>query len=117
MIPRCPPRIPIRDADSHFRKTILRKQQAEPRWPSSARPSRFGVNTRCIAMKSLAAEATVFTQPAETDVVWINADAPPAPAEPALLSISEMAGKFDVTPRALRFYESKGLLSPLRDRK
>jgi DNA-binding transcriptional MerR regulator len=31
------------------------------------------------------------------------------------LTISEMAGKFDVTPRALRFYESKGLLKPARE--
>jgi DNA-binding transcriptional MerR regulator len=31
------------------------------------------------------------------------------------LTISEMATKFDVTPRALRFYESKGLLKPARE--
>jgi DNA-binding transcriptional MerR regulator len=31
------------------------------------------------------------------------------------LTISEMAAKFDVTPRALRFYESKGLLKPARE--
>jgi len=30
-------------------------------------------------------------------------------------SISELAREFDVTPRALRFYEDKGLLSPTRD--
>jgi len=30
-------------------------------------------------------------------------------------SISELAREFKVTPRALRFYEDKGLLSPRRD--
>ena len=30
-------------------------------------------------------------------------------------SISELAREFDVTPRAIRFYEDQGLLSPKRD--
>ncbi len=30
-------------------------------------------------------------------------------------TISELAREFDVTPRALRFYEDKGLLNPTRD--
>jgi DNA-binding transcriptional MerR regulator len=30
-------------------------------------------------------------------------------------SISELAREFDVTPRAIRFYEDQGLLSPGRD--
>jgi DNA-binding transcriptional MerR regulator len=30
-------------------------------------------------------------------------------------SISELSREFDVTPRALRFYEDKGLLSPRRE--
>lgn len=30
-------------------------------------------------------------------------------------TISELAREFEVTPRALRFYEDKGLLSPRRD--
>jgi DNA-binding transcriptional MerR regulator len=30
-------------------------------------------------------------------------------------TISELAREFEVTPRALRFYEDKGLLSPTRD--
>jgi len=30
-------------------------------------------------------------------------------------SISELAREFDVTPRAIRFYEDQGLLSPRRD--
>jgi DNA-binding transcriptional MerR regulator len=29
-------------------------------------------------------------------------------------SISELAGEFDVTPRAIRFYEDQGLISPSR---
>jgi DNA-binding transcriptional MerR regulator len=35
--------------------------------------------------------------------------------ERAEFSISELAREFDVTPRAIRFYESEGLLSPRRD--
>jgi DNA-binding transcriptional MerR regulator len=30
-------------------------------------------------------------------------------------SIGELAGEFDVTPRAIRFYEAEGLLAPRRD--
>jgi DNA-binding transcriptional MerR regulator len=30
-------------------------------------------------------------------------------------SISELATEFDVTPRAIRFYEAEGLLSPARE--
>ena len=30
-------------------------------------------------------------------------------------SISELAREFDVTPRAIRFYEAEGLLAPRRD--
>jgi len=33
----------------------------------------------------------------------------------AFSSISEMCAEFDVTPRALRFYEAKELISPHRD--
>ncbi len=63
-------------------------------------------------MKPGLAETSVF---AEADVVWIDVETSTADAEPALLSIREMAEKFNVTPRALRFYESKELLSPTRD--
>jgi DNA-binding transcriptional MerR regulator len=35
--------------------------------------------------------------------------------ERAEFSISELAQEFDVTPRAIRFYEAEGLLSPKRD--
>ncbi len=34
--------------------------------------------------------------------------------EPSEYSISELAREFDVTPRAIRFYEAEGLLSPAR---
>ena len=37
------------------------------------------------------------------------------PDDVAHLSISEMCAAFDVTPRTLRFYEAKELLSPRRD--
>jgi DNA-binding transcriptional MerR regulator len=35
--------------------------------------------------------------------------------EHAEYSISELAREFDVTPRAIRFYEDQGLISPRRD--
>ena len=35
--------------------------------------------------------------------------------EPSEFSISELAREFDVTPRAIRFYEDQGLLAPRRD--
>ncbi|HSI41724.1 MAG TPA: MerR family DNA-binding transcriptional regulator [Xanthobacteraceae bacterium] len=38
-----------------------------------------------------------------------------AVAEPALYTIGDLAREFDVTLRALRFYEDKGLLSPRRE--
>jgi DNA-binding transcriptional MerR regulator len=50
----------------------------------------------------------------DADVIWIDVEASDS-AGSGVLSISEMAEKFDITPRALRFYESKGLLSPMRD--
>lgn len=38
----------------------------------------------------------------------------PASDERAEYSISELAREFDVTPRAIRFYEDQGLLAPQR---
>jgi DNA-binding transcriptional MerR regulator len=35
--------------------------------------------------------------------------------ERAEFSISELAREFDITPRAIRFYEHQGLLAPRRD--
>jgi DNA-binding transcriptional MerR regulator len=39
----------------------------------------------------------------------------PSEKERAEFSIGELATEFDVTPRAIRFYEAEGLLSPRRD--
>ncbi len=39
----------------------------------------------------------------------------PVEKERAEFSIGELATEFDVTPRAIRFYEDHGLLSPARD--
>jgi len=51
-----------------------------------------------------------------SDVVWIDAAAENTAASeaPSELSISELAAEFSVTTRTLRFYESRGLLSPAR---
>jgi DNA-binding transcriptional MerR regulator len=49
-----------------------------------------------------------------SDVVWIDANPAVPAADDEALTISQMAARFDVTPRALRFYESKGLLAPAR---
>ena len=37
------------------------------------------------------------------------------PSERGEFSIGELATEFDVTPRAIRFYEDQGLLAPRRD--
>jgi len=39
---------------------------------------------------------------------------PPEPKERAEYSIGDLAREFDVTPRAIRFYEDQGLLAPRR---
>ena len=49
-----------------------------------------------------------------SDVVWIDAATADPLTKDEILTISQMAEKFAVTPRALRFYESKGLLAPER---
>jgi DNA-binding transcriptional MerR regulator len=49
----------------------------------------------------------------ESDVVWIESNtAVPTPVE---RTIREMSDHFGVTPRTLRFYESRGLISPRRE--
>jgi DNA-binding transcriptional MerR regulator len=53
--------------------------------------------------------------PMGSDVVWIDAGASTPAVASESLTISQMAERFGITPRALRFYESKGLLSPARD--
>ena len=51
-----------------------------------------------------------------SDVIWIESDLPEnASPNGAFLTISEVASQHSVTPRALRFYESRGLLSPQRE--
>jgi DNA-binding transcriptional MerR regulator len=53
--------------------------------------------------------------PMGSDVVWIDAATADPLIKDEILTISQMAEKFAVTPRALRFYESKGLLAPARE--
>ena len=51
----------------------------------------------------------------------MSATPPPPPVRatraerPALLTITELAQEFDITPRAIRFYEDVGLLTPGRE--
>lgn len=40
--------------------------------------------------------------------------APPAESTARLFTITELAAEFDITPRAIRFYEDMGLLEPSR---
>lgn len=42
------------------------------------------------------------------------AAAPPARSAPRSYTITELAAEFDITPRAIRFYEDVGLLTPQR---
>lgn len=51
----------------------------------------------------------------DDDVFWIEDDAEAAKAGPAVYTIGDLAREFDVTLRALRFYEDKGLLTPRRE--
>jgi DNA-binding transcriptional MerR regulator len=50
-------------------------------------------------------------------LIWVKSSIPgeAGPADTSLATIGEVAEQFAVSPRALRFYESKGLMSPLRE--
>jgi DNA-binding transcriptional MerR regulator len=51
-----------------------------------------------------------------TDVFWVDSDPKTQTnSEKTEFSINELAGEFSLTHRALRFYESRGLLNPRRD--
>jgi len=49
------------------------------------------------------------------DVLWIDSDDQAKDMSQNEFSITDLAREFGVTLRALRFYESRGLLTPLRD--
>jgi len=53
--------------------------------------------------------------PRRSEPVWSGAEQAAPEADREVLTISQMAEKFGLTPRALRFYESKGLLAPARE--
>jgi DNA-binding transcriptional MerR regulator len=53
--------------------------------------------------------------PTGSDLAWVDAAGPAPAADGEVLTISRMAEKFGVTPRALRFYEGKGLIAPARE--
>ena len=45
----------------------------------------------------------------------VSMTSPARDVAPATYTISELAAEFDITPRAIRFYEDMGLLNPARD--
>jgi DNA-binding transcriptional MerR regulator len=51
------------------------------------------------------------------DVFWVESPVDPADGngDKPIYSIGDLARKFDVSLRTLRFYESRGLLSPCRE--
>ena len=51
---------------------------------------------------------------AQSDVFWVDNQSA-AQSEKIEFTINELANEFSLTHRALRFYESRGLLSPRRD--
>ena len=51
---------------------------------------------------------------AQSDVFWVDSESA-AQSEKIEFTINELANEFSLTHRALRFYESRGLLSPRRD--
>ena len=53
--------------------------------------------------------------PRRSETTWTEVEHAAPAATGEALTISQMADKFGLTPRALRFYESKGLLSPGRE--
>ena len=53
--------------------------------------------------------------PRRSETTWSEVEQPAPATTGEALTISQMADKFGLTPRALRFYESKGLLSPARE--
>jgi DNA-binding transcriptional MerR regulator len=50
-----------------------------------------------------------------SEPAWDDAEQTAPGANHQALTISQVADKFGLTPRALRFYESKGLLAPARE--
>jgi len=53
--------------------------------------------------------------PMRSETAWSGGEPAAPAANTEALTISQMADKFGLTPRALRFYESKGLLAPARE--
>jgi DNA-binding transcriptional MerR regulator len=49
------------------------------------------------------------------DIFWIDSDDQAKTTAQSQFSITDLAKEFDVTLRALRFYESRGLITPLRE--
>ena len=54
------------------------------------------------------------SHPKQWGVPQLAVSAPDEPNQPASFTIGDLAREFDVTHRALRFYEDKGLINPKR---
>jgi DNA-binding transcriptional MerR regulator len=65
-------------------------------------------------MTDMAALPEVAPDPAELLHAFAAAAAPPAASDASHFSITELALAFNVTPRAIRFYEDQGLIAPQR---
>ena len=52
---------------------------------------------------------------APNDVFWVDSEPKSTESEKDEFTINELANEFALTHRALRFYESRGLLSPRRE--
>ncbi|WP_439547066.1 MerR family transcriptional regulator [Sandarakinorhabdus sp.] len=65
-------------------------------------------------MNDMAQVPAIDPLAAELLRAFATAPAPPAPADAKQFSITELALAFNVTPRAIRFYEDQGLIAPER---
>src|ERR1043166_5989330 len=81
------------------------RSQRTPAATSSVEPG-AGRSAKGYSSEGIASEDIGFN---ETDPIMMEA------TERTEFSISELAREFDITPRAIRFYEDQGLLAPRRD--
>ncbi|MEI6419126.1 MAG: MerR family DNA-binding transcriptional regulator [Sphingomonadales bacterium] len=59
-------------------------------------------------------DAAALPSPEELLHAFATASAPPVTGDASHFSITELALSFNITPRAIRFYEDQGLIAPER---